>query len=156
MLFCVCLQFCSFWQNALRLLSKQRRDWLVMAPNSCEESKQKTVLVIVTHGRFLFLKQAKQATHLIQQLYVCDLQEPAPFCIFIFTYKQSPIIFLGRPATRECFTFLLIKKIILKFLSYHPSLLFFFLFFLLRLQTNVGQPSSMAKEIVPLYGEFIK
>lgn len=152
MLFCVCLQFCSFWQNALRLLSKQRRDWLVMAPNSCEESKQKTVLVIVTHGRFLFLKQAKRATHLIQQLYVCDLQEPVPFCIF--TYKQSPIIFLGRPATRECFIFLLIKKFILKILTCHPSLLFFS--FLIRLQTNVGQPSSMAKEIVPLYGEFIK
>lgn len=107
-------------------------------------------LVIVTHGRFLFLKQA---THLIQQLYVCDLQEPAPFCIF--TYKQSPIIFLGWPAGDSgMFYFLLIKKIILKILSYHPSLLFFL--FLIRLQTNVGQPSSMAKEIVPLYGEFIK
>lgn len=50
MLFCVCLQFCSFWQNALRLLSKQRRDWLVMAPNSCEESKQKTVLINEAYG----------------------------------------------------------------------------------------------------------
>lgn len=125
MLFCVCLQFCSFWQNALRLLSKQRRDWLVMAPNSWEESKQKTVLVIVTHGRFLFLKQAKQATHLIQQLYVCDLQDPAPFCIF--TYKQSPIIFLSRPATRECFIFYLLKKLFKNFIipSFTPFLSIF-------------------------------